>query len=77
MGSLQRMQGEISHWWPLTDGGLAARRNTNPPEYLVSPHYTLHRLSQLPVLAPLTAAARTHKTHVSRMLLTHTASETV
>lgn len=48
------MLGEISHEWPLTDGGVAARRNTHPPEYLVSPHYTLHSLFQLPVLAPLT-----------------------
>lgn len=50
MGSVPSMQGEISHWWPLTDGGLTARCNTDPGEYQVSPHYTLHRLFQLPML---------------------------
>lgn len=44
LGSVPSMQGEISHWWPLTDGGLTARRNTDPREYQVSPHYTLHSL---------------------------------
>lgn len=50
MGSVPSMQGEISHWWPPTDGGLTARCNTDPREYQVSPHYTLHRLFQLPML---------------------------
>lgn len=53
VGSVPSMQGEISHWWPLTDGGLTARCNTDPREYQVSPHYTLHRLFQLPMLPPL------------------------
>lgn len=53
MGSVPSMQGKISHWWPLTDGGLTARCNTDPREYQVSPHYTLHRLFQLPMLPSL------------------------
>lgn len=47
VGSVQSMQGEISHWWPLTDGDLTALCNADPREYQVSPHYTLHRVFQL------------------------------
>lgn len=59
MGSVPCMQGEISHWQPLTDGGLTARCNTDPREYQVSPHYTLHGLFQLPMLPSLIGITET------------------
>lgn len=57
------MQGEISHWRPLTDGGLTARCNTDPREYQVSPHYTLHGLFQLPMLPSLIGITETTPKH--------------